>query len=209
MVSWLPHAVIPGLLALAFFRHVPRKTILLTLPIVWAIDLDYLVPHLHRAVTHSTLWPAALLVAVVFLWRRQDPSARFWEFATRPGAPAALALLSYFWASHLLLDVFVGGVVLFWPLWSQNFYLEYHILVDTATNEPMPEGAGGSEPGAPQVSPVYEWFSYEHTAYLAFLAACAATFLAVLLWRRLRGTAPGRPAVVRRVATLAGPVQKP
>ena len=35
--------------ALAFFRDVPRKTILYTLPIVWAIDADYAVQALHQA----------------------------------------------------------------------------------------------------------------------------------------------------------------
>ena len=209
MVSWLPHAVIPGLLALAFFRHVPRKTILMTLPVVWAIDVDYLIQSEHRAITHSVLWPAALLVAVVVLWRRGDPTARFWEFATRPGAPAVLSLLSFFWASHLLLDVFQGGVVLFWPLWDRSFFAGFQVLLDTGQNTFEPQGESGSFEGAPELSPVYPWVTYEHSAILVFLAATAAIALAVVAWRRRRGTLPARPAIVQRHATLAGPVQKP
>ena len=209
MVSWLPHAVVPGLVALAFFRHVPRRTILLTLPIVWLVDADYVIQAEHRAITHSALWPAALLVAVVVLWRRTDATARFWEFATRPGAPAVLSLLSYFWASHLLMDVFQGGVVLLWPLWNRNFFLGFQILLDTGTNTFAPEGDGGTSEDAPEVSPVYPWFTYEHSAILVFLGACAAVALAVLAWWRWRRATPSKPAVVTRVARLAGPLQKP
>lgn len=209
MVSWLPHAVVPGLVALAFFRHVPRRTILATLPIVWAVDADYVIQSAHRAITHSVLWPAALLVAVAVLWRREDPAARFWEFATRPGAPALLSLLSYFWASHLLLDVFQGGVVLFWPLWDRNFFLGFQILLDTGRNTFEPQGDGGTSAGAPELSPVYPWFTYEHSAILVFLAACAAVALGVWAWWRWRRTTPSKPAVVTRVARLAGPLQKP
>ena len=209
MVSWLPHAVVPGLLALAFFRHVPRKTLLLTLPIVWAVDVDYLLQSEHRAITHSALGPAALLVAATVLWRRQDPAARFWEFATRPGAPAVLTLLSFFWASHLVMDIFQGGVVLLWPLWDRNLFLGFQVLLDTGRNTFEPQGDGGTSPGAPELSPVYPWVTYEHSAILVFLAACAAGALGVLAWRRWRGTSPTRPAVVVRHAKLAGPLQKP
>jgi len=209
VVSWLPHAVIPGLTALAFFRHVPRKTILYTLPIVWAVDADYAVQALHRAVTHSVLWPAMLFAAVVVLWRRRDPTARFWEFATRPGDPVTLSLLSYFWASHLILDIFQGGVVLFWPLDNTNVFLGFEILLDTGQNTFTPQGEGGTSEGAPELSPVYTWFTYEHSAIAVFLASCAAVAAGVWGWWRWRGTTPTKPVLVQRKATLASPIQKP
>ncbi|MFA5944645.1 MAG: metal-dependent hydrolase, partial [Candidatus Thermoplasmatota archaeon] len=127
MPSFLPHAVAPALVAMAFFR-IPRRTVLLLLPLVWVPDLDYLVQSQHRAVTHSMLIPLILLAAVVVLWRRRDPEARFWEFATRPGAPVGLSLASFFIASHLLMDVFAGGVVLLWPFTYTNFYADFAIL---------------------------------------------------------------------------------
>ena len=209
MVSWLPHAVIPGLLALAFFRHVPRRTILATLPIVWAVDADYLIQSQHRAISHSALLPLALFIAVVVLWRRSDPAARFWEYATRPGAPVVLSLLSFFWLSHLLLDVTQGGVVLFWPLLQTNFFVDFEILLNTKENTFQPSGEAGTSQGAPDISPTYPWFSYEHTAYAVFLLACAAVWAGVWAWRRWRGTARARPVVVERRATLASPIQKP
>lgn len=207
VVSWLPHAVIPGLVAFAFFRHIPRKTIVLTLPIVWAIDVDYAVQVLHRAITHSILWPLALLGVVAVLHRRRDATARFWEYATRPGTPATLTMLAYFWCSHLLLDIFQGGVVLFWPLWNRNLFLGFEILLDTGTNTFMPTGEAGSSEGAPELSPLYPWFSYEHSAILAFLAACLVAWIGWRLWQGRAGR-PQRPVIIHRTATLAVTIQK-
>lgn len=208
MVSWLPHAVIPGLVALAFFA-VPRRTLLAWLPLVWAPDMDYVIQSQHRAITHSAFIPMAAFAAVIILWRKHDPAARFWEFATRPGAPVALSLAAYYVGSHLLLDIFQGGVVLFWPVLDTNFFLGFQILLDTAENTFTPSGEGGTSVGAPELSPVYPWFSYEHSAILAFLAVCAAVAAGVWAWWRWRGTAAPRPVVVTRRATLARPIQKP
>ncbi len=202
MVSWLPHAVIPGLVALAFFRAAPRKTILLTLPVVWLIDADYLIQSQHRAITHSILIPLALFAAVIVLWRRRAATARLLEYATRPGAPAILTLTAYYWASHLTLDLFQGGVVLFWPLLNTNFYLAFEVLLDTARNTFTPGSEAGTSEGAPELSPVYPWFSTEHTATLAFLAACAGAWGGVWAWRRVTGRVPPRPVRVERIETL-------
>lgn len=193
MVSWLPHAVLPGLVALAFFRRVPRKVVLLTLPVVWLVDADYLIPSQHRALTHSILIPLALLAAVVVLWRRRDAKAPFWDFATRPGAPVVLAMLAYYWTSHLLLDLFQGGVVLLWPLVNTNFYLAFEILLDTGNNTFTPGSEAGTSEGAPELTPLYPWFSTEHTAYLAFLTACAVGGAGAWAWRKATGRAPPEP----------------
>jgi hypothetical protein len=200
--SFLPHLVGPALVALAFFQ-VPRRTVLLLAPLVWLPDLDYLVQSQHRAVTHSVLIPVLLLAAVAGLWRRRDPDARFWEFATRPGAPVALSLSAYFLAGHVLMDVFAGGVVLLWPFSWTNYYLAFEILLDTGTNTFSPGAEGGTSEGAPALTPLYPWVSTVDTAIAAFLAATLAAWGAVRAWRRFRGTAPARPVVVRRAATLA------
>lgn len=207
MPSFLPHIVVPALVAVAFFP-IPRRTALLLAPVVFVPDLDYLVQSQHRAVTHSVLIPAALLLAVVVLWRRRDAAARFWEFATRPGSPVALSLSSFYVASHLLMDVFAGGVVLLWPFTQTNFFLAFEILLDTGTNTFTPAGEGGTSEGAPSLSPVYPWVSTVDTAVAAFLAATLAGWSAVLAWRRARGAGPRGPVVVRRTAVLASRVHK-
>lgn len=212
MPSFLPHAVAPALVAAAFFG-IPRRTVVLFLPMVWAPDLDYLVQSQHRAVTHSVLIPLAILAAVVVLWRRRDPTARFWEFATRPGWPVGLSLSSFYLASHILMDVFAGGVVLLWPFTYTNFYTDFQIILETGSNTFEPTGSSGTEPGPPQLSQRYPWLSYVDTAVAAFLATCLAGWWGVRRWRKARGTLPPQPVRLRRDArlatTVAAPIQKP
>ncbi len=206
MVSFLPHIVIPGLVALAFFP-MSRKRILALSPLVWLPDLDYAIQSVHRAVTHSVFIPMALFAAVYILWKKNDPDARFWEFATRPGHPANLLLASFFVGSHLLLDVFQGGVVLLWPVNNTNFYLAFEILLDTGKNTFAPAGEAGTSEGAPELSPLYPWFSTEHTAIAVFLAACLAGGIGLWAWRKAKG--PKAPIVIERRATLITPSPTP
>ncbi len=182
VVSFLPHAVIPALVALAFLP-MERKRILALMPIAWLPDFDYLIPGLHRAVTTNVWIPLLLLGAVAVMWRRSDPTARFWEFATRPTHSGNTLLAAYYWASHVLLDAFAGGAVLFWPLLNTNFYWFYQIRVDTTTNTFVDDVAIGTSEGAPSITPLYTWFSSEHNAILWFLVAAAAVG-AVFAWRR-------------------------
>lgn len=207
MPSFLPHLVAPALVAAAFFP-IRRRTVLLMAPTVWIPDVDYVVPAAHRAATHSVLIPLLLLLAVVVLWRRRDAEARFWEFATRPGAPAILSLLAFFLASHIVMDIFAGGVVLLWPLVQTNVYLAFEILLDTGSNTFTPASEGGTSQGAPALSPVYEWVSTVGTAVFSFLLASLLTWLGVKAWWRFTGGGPIRPVVIRRPAGLARPSQK-
>lgn len=189
MVSWVPHLVLPLLVALAFFRTLPRRWVWWLAPVVWLPDLDYLSPGEHRVFSHNVWIPLGFLVAFLVLWRRRAPALPWTQFAAQPGLPVALALVSYYWASHVLLDVFAGGVVLFWPILNTNFYLDYEIYIDTKTNTPIPQGEAGTSQGAPEVDPMYPWLTYEHTAFLAFLAACLLGWLAVRVvraWREAR-----------------------
>jgi membrane-bound metal-dependent hydrolase YbcI (DUF457 family) len=203
--SFLPHAVGPILVALAFFP-VPRRTVLMLAPFAFAPDLDYLLQSEHRALTHSLFVPLLLLAAVVVLWLRRDRAAGFWEFATRPGAPVVLTLASYFVAGHILMDVFAGGVVLLWPVLDLNVFLGFEILLDTANNTFTPAGEAGTSEGAPALSPLYPWVSTVDTAVAAFLAACLLGWASLRVWRRARGLEPPKPVIVRRVAR---PIHKP
>ena len=199
MVSFLPHIVIPALVAVAFLP-VGRRRALLWAPLVWVPDLDYILPSIHRAATHSALFPLALSAALVVLWRRRDPSARFAEFITRPGAPANLLLASYYLFSHEILDLFQGGVVLLWPLLNVNFYLGFQILLDTGTNTFEPAAEAGHHEGAPALSPLYPWLSTTDAAVGAFLLAFFLAWAGLRLWQLKRGTLPPRPVVVERKA---------
>lgn len=190
------------LVALAFFP-MRRKQILLWAPMVWVPDLDYFFAvEYHRALLSNIWIPVLLFGSLIALWRRRDPTARFWEFATRPGAPGGLLLTSYYFAGHILMDIFAGGVVVLWPLTVANVFLFFQIRVDTATNTPVAEGSGGVEQGIPEVTANYTWLSAIDVAVGAFLLACIAVWLGWRGWKRLQGER--RPVVVVRQA-----IQKP
>lgn len=194
MVSWVPHIVVPTLVALAFFRSLPRNWVMALAPVTWLPDLDYFSPGEHRVWTHNVWIPLAFLLACLLLWRRRDPTARFLSFAARPGWPVALLLCAYYWSSHILLDVFAGGVLLFWPLLDTNFFLFYEVTINLQTGEATPVADAGTSQGAPEVSDNYTWLAYDHTATLAFLAAVGlgAAGWALLRRRRLRGPSAKR-----------------
>ena len=190
MVSWVPHLLIPMLVALAFLRALPRREAMLMAPIVWLQDLDYLSPGQHRVYSHNLFVPLVPLAALLVLWRRREPAVPWWAFACRPGLPAGLTLASYYLASHVFLDLFAGGVVLFWPVWNQNLWLDFELWLHTDTNELEPVASAGTSEGAPKLAEVYPWLTYEHTAILAFVAAVALASLAARRWRRRRASAP-------------------
>jgi hypothetical protein len=187
MVSWVPQIVVPPLVALAFFRRLPRKWVVLLAPTIFLSDLDYAVPGEHRVWTHTLLWPALLFAIVVVLWRRRAPEGvSLLDFAAQPGGPLALLLIAYYLTAHAILDVFTGGVVLFWPISNLNVYLDIHVFIDTSTNQVEPQAEGGTTDGPFPLDPLYEWVSPEHAAVLAFLLACGLGWLGVRVWKAFR-----------------------
>lgn len=186
MTSWLPHILLPSLVALAFFRTLPRKWVIGLAPTVFIQDLDYLLPGEHRVVTHTALIPLGIFFALALWWRRRGRLEPFWEFARQPGKPVVLLLLSYYMVSHVVLDVFTGGVVLFWPLSDVNYYASFHLILDTSTNTITPETEAGRTDGPFPLAPQYEWFTYEHAAIVAFLGLVAAPAAAAWMVRRVR-----------------------
>jgi hypothetical protein len=183
MVSWLPHLFVPAMFALAFLTQLPRRWVMWTAPLVWVPDLDYFSPGGHRVLTHNIWIPLALLGAALLWWKRQ-PTIRFWDAMLKPGWGLFFLLASYYWASHVFLDIFAGGVVLFWPLTITNFYafFEIHTNLQTGTVQPIEEV--GTEQGAPTLSNDYTWLSFEHTATLAFLALAGLVALGNWWYRR-------------------------
>lgn len=205
MPSFLPHLVAPLLFALAFLP-IERRRILLLAPLVWVPDLDFFFAKDHHRAVLGNIWiPLAFVAALLVLWRRRDPTARLGEFMFRPGAPANLFLAAYYFLGHALMDVFAGGVPLFWPLSTYSPYLFLSVRVNTATGEPDVVGDGGVPADIPEITPVYEWFSTIDAAVLAFLVVATGLWLAHA-WRERRLRPP--PRTVHRSARLSAPIQK-
>ncbi|HUR63988.1 MAG TPA: metal-dependent hydrolase [Candidatus Thermoplasmatota archaeon] len=196
MVSWVPQIVVPPLVALAFLRSLPRRWVIALAPTTFLADIDYVFPNEHRVYTHNLLLPALLLGIVALLWRRQAgrvPAPKpFWQFARQPGWPLGLLLTAYYLAAHDVMDVFTGGVLLFWPLSRVNIYAYFEIYLNTASNTLEPQAEAGATQGPFPLDPNYPWLTAEHTAILGFLAAVALAWLATWLGRRLARREPSK-----------------
>ena len=203
MPSFIPHLVAPVLVALAFFP-MRRRQILLWAPMVWVPDLDYFFAVAYHRALLSNIWlPLLMAGGLAWMWRKRDPAAAFWEYATRPGAPGGLLLTCYYFLSHILMDIFAGGVVVLWPLSLANVFLFFQIRVDTATNTPVTDAAGGLEQGVPEIAADYTWLSAIDVAVSAFLITCILAWLGWKGVRRLQGRKP--PVVVVREASIQKP----
>jgi hypothetical protein len=168
--SLVVHLLIPPLVLLATGRF-PWKLVVLLLPLSLLPDIDFFVPP-HRALFHSVFLPVALL-ALAQRWRLQGKEERF--------APAVVA--AFYLGSHSLMDLFVGGVVPFWPITEHTFYIDAYVLVDTRTLEFFPTFEPGTQDGVPQVSPLYEFFEGVQAGMLALVLLTFGT-LAVQRMRR-------------------------
>jgi len=186
VVSWVPQIVVPPLVALAFFRRLPRKWVMWMAPTIFLSDLDYLVPGEHRVYTHNLFIPVLVMLVLGLWWRKRGRLEPFMEFASRPGKPVALLLMAYYMAAHSVMDVFTGGVVLLWPISNFNYYIDFEIYLNTSTNTFEPVAEAGRSNGPFPLDPVYSWFTMEHAAVLGFILVVAFVALGWRLVRRLR-----------------------
>lgn len=171
MPSFIVHGLIPLLLLLAF-RLVPVRAALWMLPFTWLPDLDFWIG-VHRATTSNVFILIPGLIAL-YRWRQTRPD---WV----PYAGAA----TFYLASHLVMDVFAGGVVLFWPIWDQTFFWHILVQINTQTGEPDITADPGTFEGAPQVVEVFTWISPFEAAMLALTLLVTAGYLG---WRWISTT---------------------
>lgn len=192
MVSWVPQILVPPLFALAFFRRLPRRWVMSLAPITFLGDIDYAVAGQHRVLTHTLVLPAALLAVVLLMWRaarRAGTAASgaggFAAYWMAPGLPLALMLSAYFLTAHDIMDIFTGGVTLFWPFSPLNFAFDYELIWHPATHQLEPQVYASLEPEPAPLDPAYPWFTDEHNAMLA-MVLCGGLVLLVGWLRRRR-----------------------
>lgn len=174
MPSFIVHGLIPPLLLLAF-RLVPPRVALWTLPLTWMPDLDFWLG-VHRATTSNLF----ILIPGLVAWYR-------WR-STRPGWSPYAAAGTYYLASHLLMDVFAGGIVPLWPFVDVTFLIDCRVVVETATGDLIPICNPETHGGAPQVAEFFTWISPFEVAMVSVTAAVA---LAVFAYRWYSGRQPG------------------
>lgn len=172
MPSFVVHGLIPLLVILAL-RLAPPRVALLTLPFTWLPDLDFWLG-IHRATTSNVF----ILLPTLYLWYR-------WR-QTQPERATYASTATIYLASHLVMDLFAGGIVPFWPLWGETVFWQFLIRINTQTGETDVVNEPGSHEGAPQVVEWFTWLSPIEAAMLAFTVAAVALTLG-WRWYKRRG----------------------
>lgn len=167
-----PLLTLVPLLVLLAIPELDNRKVWLLLPLVYVADLDYFVG-VHREWLHNvwTLVPSVGVVTYAFHEGRRE-LAEWGVIATA------------YLASHLVMDVFLGGETLFWPISNWNVCYYFAVNVRTATNTPVRDMGSCSAPGAPIVSALYTWWSYSDTAVWAVALLALAVLLGYRWWRR-------------------------
>ncbi len=172
MPSFVVHGVVPTLLLLAV-GFTPRRVLLL-LPLTFLPDLDFALG-VHRASLHNVF---ILLPGAVWAWA-ESRYGEGWERAEW-GVIATVYL-----GSHLLMDVFTGGIVLLWPVVNRALFVWVAVLVHTDTLSWELVLEPGTLVGPPVTSEVYTWLAPSEAAMLVLLAVGVVVW-ALVRWRALR-----------------------
>lgn len=172
----LPTFVLQSVIPLMFLLAIPgldRRKVLLLWPLTHVADLDYVIGH-HRATGHN-VWLLVPLVAIL-VWSLL-PQHR------HPARAQTMLIALAYMGSHIVMDVFAGGVTLFYPFstYTACFYGEVNVY--TATNTPEVILEQCSFDGIPVVATKYAWLWGIEAAFLAFLVPAT---LGVLGWKLVR-----------------------
>ncbi len=117
MPNWSIHLIVPLLALLIVSRKEDWKYILLLLPLAVVSDLDTFVTQ-HRALLHNIFIPVILLF---FAWKIREHRTIFMISAA-------------YLASHVVLDMFGGGVVLFYPIYNRMAFVNASLSLEQPVN---------------------------------------------------------------------------
>lgn len=169
--------MLQSVIPLMFMLSLPwldRRKVLIAWPFTHLPDLDYLWEP-HRAAGHNLFILLPFVAVGLFAWR----TARI-ELAEY------MLIAGIYVASHIVMDIFAGGVTLLYPLSVHTTCYYAQIRVVTATNTPFLDAGRCSFEGIPVVSEVYTWLPSTEAALLMFLVPATLLALGWSLWRRRR-----------------------
>ena len=115
MPNWAIHLIVPLLALLIVGKKEDHKYILLLLPLAVMPDLDTFAVE-HRALFHNIFIPA-----ILFFFGMAIKEMRTIFFIT-----------SMYIASHVILDMFGGGVVLFYPVYNEMAFIDVSLELGRA-----------------------------------------------------------------------------
>ena len=107
MPNWSIHLIVPLLALLIVSRKEYHKYILLLLPLAVMPDVDTLLTQ-HRALLHNIFLPLVVLIPALLFKEKK----------------ILFIIASAYLASHVILDMFHGGVVLFYPFYNEMAFVD-------------------------------------------------------------------------------------
>jgi membrane-bound metal-dependent hydrolase YbcI (DUF457 family) len=107
MPDWAIHLLVPLLVLLIVGRKEDYKYILLLLPFAVFPDIDTLVTE-HRSLLHNIFIPLILVLIGISLKKMRT----------------IFFITAFYFASHVILDLFGGGVVLFYPFYNEMAFID-------------------------------------------------------------------------------------
>lgn len=107
MPDWPTHLIVPLLALLIVCKKEHQKYIILLLPLAVIPDLDTFATR-HRALLHNMFIPLLLLFFGLVIKEKRT----------------IFIIASVYIASHVALDMFGGGVVLFYPLYNEMAFID-------------------------------------------------------------------------------------
>ena len=117
MPDWPIHLIVPLLALLIVSKKEDREYILLLLPLAVVPDLDAFAAQ-HRALLHNIFLPMLLLFAGLIIKEKRK----------------IFVIACIYLTSHVVLDMFGGGVVLFYPIYDRMAFVDASLAM-SKTNE--------------------------------------------------------------------------
>ncbi|MDO8726793.1 MAG: hypothetical protein Q7J35_12060 [Candidatus Methanoperedens sp.] len=117
MPNWAIHLIVPLLALLIVIRREDWKYIFLLMPLAVVPDLDTFLTQ-HRALLHNIFIPVVFLILG---WK-------FYEYRT------IFIISAVYFASHVVLDMFGGGVVLFYPFYDRMAFVNASLSIEQPIN---------------------------------------------------------------------------
>ncbi len=115
MPDWPIHLVVPLLALLIVSKKEHQKYILLLAPLAIAPDFDTFVSQ-HRALLHNMFIPLLLLLLGYVIKEKKT----------------IFTIASVYIASHVVLDMFDGGVVLLYPFYNKMAFVDASLVMSKA-----------------------------------------------------------------------------
>jgi hypothetical protein len=113
MPDWPIHLIVPLLALLIVSRKEDQKYVLLLLPLAVVPDIDSLATQ-HRVLLHNIFIPLLLILFSLIMKEKRT----------------LFVIAAVYFASHVFMDMFGGGVVLFYPVYNQMAFVDASLQMD-------------------------------------------------------------------------------